>query len=177
MSDPSPQNGHGGYRVTDIWSEEEQRIHSGVRRVVRRHDSEDVIQEIALAAENCDRIFQCKRDAKKYLHGIKRNKLREHKRQTIRKPKCGLDAIAETLIDPAKSPLEKLAIESLFQMAFEKLSSNDQHILHEVYFVGRSDKEIAQFLQVSDEVFWQRKSRAKTRFRKIIEDLSGDNAN
>ena len=156
-----------------------------VRTGGNRDFADDLLQQTCYEAARHNRPPVKLNDIEAWLHGIARNLIRRHWRRTRRQSAVvSLDAavVATRLADDMEHrplPLDALIREEVFRClsaAILELPAEDQELILEFYFDGRSQAEIASCRGLSERSIESRLYRARSRLRKALRHLgrSGD---
>ncbi|MEM6470952.1 MAG: sigma-70 family RNA polymerase sigma factor [Planctomycetota bacterium] len=150
-------------------------------RVSNRSVTDDVLQEVAVAAVKNDQSFDSVEDVKSWLYrvSIRQVALSERRETRQRKKLMKLSESAPTSIDDEylsrlqseDSPAEH---RKRFDQALAELSEPDRTLLIQRYRESKRCSEIARLNNVVESTIQSRLLRARRRFRKLLQQQSSD---
>jgi RNA polymerase sigma-70 factor (ECF subfamily) len=148
-----------------------------VYAAVRRRDvSEDLTQETFLAAFRSIDTFDTRRDFRKWLRGIARNKVLNYLNRTAKRLPLSIEGMLDVLedlhaeSDAAKNDTWRERAAAL-TACLKKLPQGLRHIIRAFYYKEARAEDIAQTLGISPGAVWQRLYRSRMLLKECI-DLS-----
>ena len=139
-----------------------------VRRVAQPADAADVVAETFLVAWRRGRQMPDGGEATLWLYGVARKVLANHFRGGVRRERLGerlRQRLRGNAVDPGHEVSERLTV----QGALAQLAELDREVLLLTFWEGLEPREAAVVLGVSSATARARLSRARARFRELME--------
>lgn len=141
------------------------------------HVADELLQSCCHVAARRRRLPATRDECERFLFGIARNLLREHRRRqkrarrqlSMEHPALAVDMESQPL--PAEA-LERVELRQQLLLAITALSAAEQQLLFDFYFESRSQAEIAVFLGVSVKSVETRLYRARQHLRARLRHLT-----
>ncbi|MBM2618305.1 RNA polymerase sigma factor [Actinoplanes sp. LDG1-06] len=147
----------------------ERLLQYALRRVGQPADAADVVAETFLIAWRRGRQIPDGDEATLWLYGVARRVLANHHRGGVRRERLGerlRQRLRETVgADPGHEVPERLSVRSMLS----RLAEPDREVLMLTFWEGLEPREAAVVLGVSPTVARARLSRARARFRDLVD--------
>ncbi|MET0522865.1 MAG: RNA polymerase sigma factor [Jiangellaceae bacterium] len=147
-----------------------------LRRVEQPADAADVVAETFLIAWRRGRHLPDGDEAKLWLYGVARRVLANHHRGGVRRERLGerlRQRLAETgSADPGHEVSERVSVRAMLR----RLAEPDRELLMLTFWEGLEPREAAVVLGLSPTVVRTRLSRARDRFRALVDPVAAANA-
>ncbi len=131
-------------------------------KVSNRHDAQDLLQEVCLAATEKFDSLKDKSAFKAWLIGIAKHKCNDYYRKKAAHPFVSLDALPETVFAMGRFGV---TVQSAVRDTLELLPEKEKEILYLYFFQDLSQDEIARRLSVPLGTVKSRLHYAKEKFR------------
>ncbi len=139
-----------------------------LRRVEQPADAADVVAETFLVAWRRGRQMPDGDEAKLWLYGVARRVLANHHRGGVRRERLGerlRQRLHQTAADPGHEVPERLTVRA----ALARLADLDREVLMLTFWEGLEPREAAVVLGVTPMAARARLSRARARFRDLMD--------
>ena len=131
-------------------------------KIGNRHDAEDLLQEVCLAATKKFDSLKDKSMFKAWLIGIAKHKCNDYYRKKSAHPHVSLDTLPETALVMGRAGI---TVQSVVRDTLELLPEKEKEILYLYFFLDLSQDEIARRLSVPLGTVKSRLHYAKEKFR------------
>lgn len=131
-------------------------------KIGNRHDAEDLLQEVCLAATKKFDSLKDKSVFKAWLIGIAKHKCNDYYRKKSAHPFVSLDILPETALVMGRAGI---TVQSVVRDTLELLPEKEKEILYLYFFLDLSQDEIARRLSVPLGTVKSRLHYAKENFR------------
>ena len=131
-------------------------------KVSNRHDAQDLLQEVCLAATKKFASLKDKSMFKAWLIGIAKHKCNDYYRKKSAHPHVSLDALPETALVMGRAGI---TLQSVVRDTLDLLPEKEKEILYLYFFLDLSQDEIARRLSVPLGTVKSRLHYAKEKFR------------
>ncbi|MBQ3002363.1 MAG: RNA polymerase sigma factor [Clostridia bacterium] len=131
-------------------------------KIGNRHDADDLLQEVCLAATKKFDSLKDKSVFKAWLIGIAKHKCNDYYRKKSAHPHVSLDALPETALVMGRAGI---TVQSVVRDTLELLPEKEKEILYLYFFLDLSHDEIARRLSVPLGTVKSRLHYAKEKFR------------
>ncbi|MGK5680172.1 RNA polymerase sigma factor [Actinoplanes sp. URMC 104] len=140
-----------------------------LRRVDQPDDAADVVSETFLIAWRRAREMPDGDEAKLWLYGVARRVLANHHRGGVRRERLGERLRHLLRAAPAADPSVVVPVRVSVRSMLTRLAEPDREVLMLTFWEGLEPREIAVVLGISPAVARTRLSRARARFRELLE--------
>ncbi len=132
-------------------------------KVDRKHDAEDIIQDVCLAATEKFETLKSHASFKAWIIGIAKHKCNDYYRKKAKAPEITLKYIPEKAFSAGRFGIAK---HSVVMDTLDELEDKDREILYMYFFKNMSQEDIAKRLSIPIGTVKSRLHYAKQKFKK-----------